>query len=574
VVVLATSREPLGLAGERVHAVSSLDPVLEGVVLFCERAAAADDAFVCDDTDSVVIGEICARLDGIPLAIELAAARVRSMTPTDVLARLDDRFRVLRGGGRGGVERHQTLRAAVAWSYQLLSEPERVAFERVSVFAGGFDLAAAAACVDTEADIDDAEAADVLASLVDKSMLTVDRSSRSSRYRMLETLRQYGEERLGERGAAVLAHDRHFAHYRTVAERASAAFTGPRQLDALHTTEREWDNLRAAFDWAQTTGDGEGAIALALACARCAQTSARFEHRQWIDALLATTPEDHVSRCSLYGKSAMWATLAGDFDLALRLGQLGASAAEGCPDQVSAVFCWGAQAIAHSTSGRASDALAALRTAESLVGDDDYAVGSWLQMAVGVSGACDPAAGPSLRARFRELASAREAPLWSALAVSMTGFDLLARTQFREARDAFQEALRLSGDIHGGSRAATLTALALIATAINDNDTTKVLHEALSDVYATHFWGQVWGQVENVGLHWMRTGTLEPAAVALGYVDAHGHAHAIFGASGTEVLAILDAHPELTDARARGAAMTRDQVVTYVLDQLNALGGP
>jgi class 3 adenylate cyclase len=141
--VVVTSREPLGITGEQVWPVRSLDPVVEAPDLFVARAVAADRTVVFDDADRAVIETICRRLDGIPLAIELAAARSRTFTPNDLLARLDDRFRLLRGAGRGGLERHATLRAAVSWSYQLLDEREQRLFDRLSVFAGGFDLDAA-----------------------------------------------------------------------------------------------------------------------------------------------------------------------------------------------------------------------------------------------------------------------------------------------------------------------------------------------------------------------------------------------------------------------------------------------
>jgi predicted ATPase/class 3 adenylate cyclase len=573
VVVLATSREPLGLPGERVHVVSSLDPLLEGVELFCDRAATADDLFACDETDRAVIGEICIRLDGIPLAIELAAARVRSMTPSDVLARLDDRFRVLRGGARGGVERHQTLRAAVAWSYQLLDDGERVLFERASVFAGGFDLAAAAAvCAGPESGLGDTDdVADVLAGLVDKSMLLVDRSSRSSRYRMLETLRQYGEERLGERGDAVRIHDRHLAHYQLVADQASEAFTGPGQLDALRTGEREWDNLRAAFEWAQTIGDIERAVALAMACDRFAHTSLRFEHSQWTDALIARTPSDHPSRCSLYASAALWATLAGETDLALRLGQLGTEVAGSCAGGAAPMFCWGAQALAYSASGREGDALAALRDAESLVGDDAYTLGAWLQMALPVAGA-DHATRASLIARFQELATTCGAPLWRAIAKANTGWDLFLGGRPREARDAFREALRLLEDVRPGTRAMFLAGLAEASAALDDDETPGALRFALGDAYALRIWWPVWSTVELVSLYWVRSGMLEPGATSLGHLEAQGHANPGYGALRAEAITVLDAHPDLAEARARGAAMDRDELVAYVLEQLDRRG--
>ena len=198
VTVLTTSREPLGILGEWVHVVAPLDPATEGAELFCDRAVAGDEGFTPSVDDRKSIMAICRHLDGMPLAIELAAARIRSSTPADVLSRLDDRFRLLRRSGCGSPPRHQTLRATVDWSYQLLDESERLLFDRFSVFAGCFDLATAeAVCADG---IERPDIAGMVDSLVAKSMMTVERSRHGVRYRLLETLRLYGQERLGERG--------------------------------------------------------------------------------------------------------------------------------------------------------------------------------------------------------------------------------------------------------------------------------------------------------------------------------------------------------------------------------------
>jgi predicted ATPase len=218
VTVLATSREPLGAPGELVRPVAPLDPASEAVELFCECVVAADESFTPSEEDRMAITAICRRLDGLPLAIELAAARIRSLTPTDLLGHLDDRFRLLRAAGR--VERHQTMHAVVAWSYELISDREQLLFDRLSVFAGGFDLAAAeAVCTGTAIHEDDVVG--ILSLLVDKSMVIADRGQHSVRYRLLETLRQYGRQRLRERGETAARRHRHVHHYADVAGRAS-----------------------------------------------------------------------------------------------------------------------------------------------------------------------------------------------------------------------------------------------------------------------------------------------------------------------------------------------------------------
>src|SRR5438552_241017 len=217
--VLATSREPLGVPGETRWRVPSLSlPVsateieeigaCESIQLFVDRAAAARQGFALTPANAQAISGICRTLEGVPLAIELAAARAKALSPDEILDRLSDRFRLLTGG-RG---RHQTLRSAIDWSYDLLSEHERALFRRLSVFAGGFDLAA------TEAIWPDGDPLDHLEQLVDKSLVTVEQlSDESVRYRLLETLRQYGRERLIEAGEEEDMCARHFAHYFAVA---------------------------------------------------------------------------------------------------------------------------------------------------------------------------------------------------------------------------------------------------------------------------------------------------------------------------------------------------------------------
>ena len=211
--------------------------------------------------ESSTITAICERLDGIPLAIELAAARTRSLSTTDVLARLDDRFRLLRGGGRGGLERHQTLQATVAWSYRLLSDEERALFDRLSVFAGSFNLAAAEDVCGDGTSIH-STCSTFSSSLVDKSMVGVEPNASPTRYRLLETLRQYGEERLDDAGLMARLRDRHCDFYLRLAQQANRLFQSPGELEAVQQFEWEWPNLRAAHSWTLACSDGERAAAL------------------------------------------------------------------------------------------------------------------------------------------------------------------------------------------------------------------------------------------------------------------------------------------------------------------------
>ena len=279
VTIVATSREPLGVDGEIVVRIPSLEEIY-GIELFVLRATAADSSFEPTDADREVIAVICRRLDGIPLAIELAAARIRSLTPTELLARLDDRFRLLRGGGRGGLERHRTLRATVAWSYQLLSSDEQLLFDRLSVFAGTFDLAAAEAICAGDG-LDDTDIVDLLGELVDKSMVIAVRSQRGTRYRLLETLRQYGEERLDERGTTASLRDAHLAYFCALAERIDRQWDSPDQAIAGQRFDDDWDNMSAAHNWSISTADIDASTALVAWTGEFAICRVRRDHQEW-----------------------------------------------------------------------------------------------------------------------------------------------------------------------------------------------------------------------------------------------------------------------------------------------------
>ncbi|MGZ9931819.1 ATP-binding protein [Streptomyces sp. NC-S4] len=246
--ILATSREPLGVPGETVRPVEPLppDPAHQ---LFADRGASARPGFSPAD-DPAAVAEICARLDGLPLAIELAAARLRLLTPRQIADRLDDRFRLLTSGSRTVLPRQQTLRAVVDWSWELLDEAERTVLRRLSVFAGGCDLAAAeAVCADPT---DDHDPADVLGSLVDKSLVLAEPGqgpgSDGMRYRMLETIHEYAAERAAAHPADARATARrHAAHYLAFAEEAEPLIRSAAQLPWIRRVETELDNLRAAL---------------------------------------------------------------------------------------------------------------------------------------------------------------------------------------------------------------------------------------------------------------------------------------------------------------------------------------
>jgi predicted ATPase/class 3 adenylate cyclase/DNA-binding CsgD family transcriptional regulator len=291
--LLATSREPIGVAGEVSWRVPSLSLADEAIELFTDRARHVRSDFAVGDDNAAAVGEICRRLDGLPLAIELAAARVRALSLAEIVESLHDRFRLLTGGARTAVRRQQTLRASMDWSHALLTEPERVLFRRLAAFLGGFDLPAARAVAGHD-EVERFQVLDQLTLLVDKSLVVADDSRGRTRYRLLETVRQYALEKLGESGQADAVRARHRDHYTALA----APLDTPGRTDyeqRVEQAETEIDNLRAAFGWSRENSDVELALALASSLQPLWQARGRLrEGLAWFDAALADLGAQHA----------------------------------------------------------------------------------------------------------------------------------------------------------------------------------------------------------------------------------------------------------------------------------------
>jgi predicted ATPase len=321
VKVLATSREGLGVADERLWPVPSLDVGAgvdsAAVALFVERAQHVSPRFTVGEAgEAAAVVEICRRLDGIPLAIELAASRMAAMTASEVRDRLDQRLRLL-VGSRRGLERHHTLRHAVAWSYELLDEPEKALLDRCSVFAGGFDLHSACAVAGSD-DLDDYAVLDLLDALVRKSLLVADRSAGRTRYSMLETIRQFAEEQLVARGQASeirAAHSRYFAGREAD---ILALWDSPRQREAYAWFTIEFANLRTAFRWATDQGDLDVAAPTATYAAWLGYLTENNEPIAWAEQLIEPARAIDHPRLALLYVLASQCYMAGRIDPAIR----------------------------------------------------------------------------------------------------------------------------------------------------------------------------------------------------------------------------------------------------------------
>ena len=329
VSVLATSREPLGAEGERITPIAPLPPG-DAAELFVERARAARPDFDADHEPVGAVAEICRRLDGVPLAIELAAARMRAMSSLDVARRLD-RLRLLSGGARGAHPRQQSVAATIDWSYHLLDEREKALFERLSVFAGGFDLEAVhGVCADAEQTEDDI--LDLLTGLVDKSMVFIRSGSMTTRYGVLETLRAYGRERLQDKGLADEIAARHALYYVELVERSEE---GMHSADERAWVERmapdagtlyaspDFENLRTAFEHVMSDGDLDLALRLVTSLIDLMNRTG-YHAARWVYRVVDSADHDHPLFVSAVGVAARAAWVLGDFPHARSLAGMAA----------------------------------------------------------------------------------------------------------------------------------------------------------------------------------------------------------------------------------------------------------
>jgi predicted ATPase/class 3 adenylate cyclase len=359
--ILATSREGLGIAGEALYPVPTLSvPAPEpaaptddlaryaAVRLFAERAMAVVPAFRVTPQNAKSVVQICGHLDGIPLAIELAAVRVKTLAVDQILARLGDRFRLLTRGSRVAPPRHQTLQAAMDWSYDLLGERERAALRRLSAFAGHCTLEAAEAVCGGDG-VEAADVLDVLTQLVNKSLVIVEEQRGEARYRLLETVRQYARDRLLESGDAGAVQTRHQSFFLALAEETEPRLLGPEEVALLDRLEDEHDNLRAVLARSLEACDSEAGLRLAGALGWFWYRQGYWaEGREWLTrALSAGRRAGPASRAKAFSAAATLIFAQGDLDSAMVLGQQALALHAGLGDKKGA-------AIAHYILGTTS----------------------------------------------------------------------------------------------------------------------------------------------------------------------------------------------------------------------------
>ena len=586
--ILATSREAFAIPGERVQPLRSLSVSVENpassdaVVLFVERVRAVAPGFVLDATSTPVVVELCRRLDGIPLAIELAAARVAMMTPAEIVAHLDERFRLLTGGRRGRVERHPTLRAAIEWSYSLLGDTERTVFDRLGVFPASFDEAAAVA-VCAEDGIEQWDVIDALGGLVAKSMIGAEGGDGVTRYQLLETLRHFARDHAGDLDGL---RRRHAIHYATVAEQVGVGLLSRDERVWRHRLTIELDNLRAATSWAF---DATDVYDVTLGCRIVERLREAGHTPSWgIDAwavpgLTRVDDLDASRRATVRAAASAVAYHAGDMARAETLGRLAIADSVAFTAAYYSSLIW--VSLIEVARGDAAAVMVTLEEGRRLL-DSERGPEDWRRWGLtGLTGFIAELVGDRETARaeaHRHLTIARQmgVPTYLAASLANQGHTLCTDSP-NEALAPLEEAIGLFATEAGGDNqyGSALMDVAVLRAA--SGDVAGAAHAAEAAIH----------QAARTGNRPDTADAVAVAAIVLaGHPDRLDAAATADGARHGPVLGPIPAtysaiHKTRIDdavervaaslgtdafaaARRRGAAMTYDEIIAYTRDQL------
>jgi predicted ATPase len=606
VQLLATSREVLSVPGEQVVGLRSLSVprrsdspeeivVADAVALFAERARAVRATFGIDPRNAGAVAEICWRLDGIPLAIELAAARIAAMSAAEIGAHLDERFRLLQGGKRTALERHQTLRATVDWSYSLLSDAERVVFERLGAFGGAFDAPDACAVAVGEG-IEEWDVLDALASLVAKSMLVADEDNEGvTRYQMLETIRAYARERLADQGKSDLWRRRHAEHYTRFSIEARDALLGPEELAWRRRLRAELDNVRAAVFWSLDSNaprDHQFALTVIANFASEVQADRASGVGSWAARAVPFTDEATPGqRAAILAAAAFDAHSRGDIEAARVLADeaLTDGVSLDCPHPELPFI---ALAAAQPPAGRPASILT-----EALDHAEAIRQSPWSEAALlGVRGIFRSLAGDTDQARqdcAESLARARHLgnPLLLVVALTAQGYAWIGEDP-AQAREAFEESVALTQS--GASDVNYSLALRELARLqMRDGDHAAALDAVRAAVTHDYTCGN---RLSLIGAMLIGSELLAALghlddAVTLTFAVTEGELGGLTGLSEVALShqAVLTAAPEALgqflagrrpipapemraaykDAANRGSTMSYEQAVAYVIDAID-----
>lgn len=588
--VLATSRERLAIDGEQAWPVPPL-PVpartarepgavreAAAVALFTDRARAARPEFSLDDDAAPAVAEICRGLDGLPLAIELAAARVPALTVGDLAEHLSQRFTVLTAVRRTETERHRTLRAVVDWSYGLLDEPQRRVFERLSVFSGGWTMRDATSVCSVDDEPAPQQTVEIVASLAEKSMVVAPPPGGQSRYALLETLRQYGAERLQARGDAERVGLAHAEHFLALAEQADLGLRGADEGAWVQRLGADLDNLRAAHVWCRDRRVADLALRFSAALHRFACWQDNDEIFTWA-AAAAELPaaRGHPLLPTVLGSAGVGAWRRGDLAGAVEYAERGLAASAGV-DHPSRALPFEVLADVHSFSGRLDDAFDAYAEAARLgrrAGDEQAVSYRIAGQALARAYLGDLRAALALADDLRRIARATHNPTAQAWALYTRGETLLDDDP-GQALDLLDESLTVARAV--GNVFVTGVAL-LSATSLQGRhgDPIRALRsytEAIEHWHQHGNWTQQWITLRNLIPLLSRVGADEPAAVLYGATTASATAPPTFGAEAQRLAAVVgtltaDLGREAFDkATRRGASLSGDEVVGLAVSSI------
>jgi hypothetical protein len=502
------------------------------------------------------------------LAIELAAARITSLTPTEILDNLEDRFRLLQRGGRSGLERHQTIRATITWSYQLLTAAERTFFDRLSVFPGGFDLDAAGAIGPGEDD-DPGDVIGLLGELVAKSMITAERTDRGTQYRLLDTLRQYGAERLDASGSTASARDRHLAHYAARAEQLFADWEGQDQLVARASYRQDWDNFRAAHAWSCATLDVRRSQAAVVNTAAYAQHGLVTEHAEWCTRTLSimATPDNLTAQ--VLGIAAAWALAEGRLDDGLDLARRGLELA----DEPNALgTCRISLMYGLVLGGRAEHAVAAMSDVQDTVDGDARPFIRWVAARALWDVNVGRPAAPAALEQFVTISEQIGGPIYLFGArYAQSRFFTDGDVDVDCAIELLDEAIEAAAQV--GERKALTSALSLKAIAMakaNHPKTETQIREAISVGLGERSWAPVVRALTAFVVHRVNQSSLDDAAKVVGFLDSEPVHISEDDALRHRSIASVEDLAGFIEGREIGRTMTRDDVVAFTLEQLDA----
>ena len=487
--ILVTSREPLRIDGESVLQVPPLSmpdldspPPLEAlgqyeaVRLFIDRATAVLPSFTLTAENSVAVTQLCHRLDGIPLCIELAAARLPVLSAEQLLARLDDRFRVLTAGVRTALPRQQTLRASIDWSFSLCTEDEQALWTRASIFAGGFELEAAEE-VCSGGGLDRDAVLDLLTRLVDKSVIIRDRHGPHTRYRILESVREYGLEKLSERGGAEEVGRRHRVWYACLARQLSAEWFGDKQVELFTQLYRDHANIRAALDYclADAEGPQTGQRIAADLLYYWVATGAITEGRRWLGRLLDNDVPATSARVHVLCVASRLAVLQSDFDGAAPLLDEARSLGQRleCSSGLAHVaYVSGLAAFLRADLPRAADFLEEARTRFSVLDDQAGVANSLIYLAATLSRLGQASRAISLHEEVLAMSEVRGERWFQSWALWALGIELFRQGELSRAIISEQESIRLK-DSFNDQLGIALCVEALAWTAVTHGEADK-----------------------------------------------------------------------------------------------------